>query len=55
MARHGKARHRVPGPHDTTQVVVRTIELVDHTGTAHLVTLDAAAEGLSRGRYTTIC
>ncbi|MDT7711741.1 MAG: hypothetical protein QOG46_430 [Pseudonocardiales bacterium] len=34
---------------------VETIEVVDHKGTAHFLTLDAAAEGLPRGRYTTVC
>jgi hypothetical protein len=33
----------------------RTIEMVDHTGTAHFLTVDAAADGLPRGRYTAVC
>jgi hypothetical protein len=33
----------------------RTIELVDHRGIGHRVTIDAAADGLPRGRYTTEC
>ena len=36
-------------------MVDRTIEMVDHTGTAHRVTVDAAADGLPRGRYATVC
>jgi hypothetical protein len=34
---------------------VATVQLVDTTDTAHRVTLDAATDGLSRGRYTTLC
>jgi hypothetical protein len=34
---------------------IATLELVDTTGTAHRVTVDAAAEGLPRGRYATVC
>jgi hypothetical protein len=33
----------------------RTIEMVDHTGAAHFLTVDAAADGLPRGRYTAVC
>jgi hypothetical protein len=33
----------------------RTIEMVDHTGTAHFLTVDAAADGLPQGRYTAVC
>jgi hypothetical protein len=34
---------------------IETLELVDVTGTAHRVSIDAAADGLRRGRYATIC
>jgi hypothetical protein len=34
---------------------IETIELVDVTGTSHKVRIDAAAEGLRRGRYATLC
>ncbi len=34
---------------------IETLELVDVSGTAHRVTVDAAAEGLPRGRYATVC
>lgn len=50
MGRHSKGRHATP-----QRRTVATVQLVDHTGTTHLVTLDAATDGLSRGRYTTIC
>ena len=33
----------------------RTVEMVDTTGTAHLFTADAAADGYSEGRYTALC
>jgi hypothetical protein len=36
------ARHRLPGRHETTPVVRRTIEMVDTAGTAHFLTIDAA-------------
>lgn len=51
MGRHRKGRHATPQQRRT----VTTVQLVDTSGTAHLVTLDAAADGLSRGRYTTLC
>lgn len=49
--RHSKcgAHARIPAPRRSG------IELVDITGTAHLVTADAADNGLRRGRYTTMC
>jgi hypothetical protein len=56
--RHRKtrtAKHRLPAPEDTTRVVERRIEMVDHTGTAHFLTVDAAADGLPHGRYTALC
>jgi hypothetical protein len=49
------ARHRLPGRHQTTPVVQHTIEMVDTAGTAHFLTIDAAADGRPRGRYTAIC
>jgi hypothetical protein len=49
------ARHRLPGRHETIPVVRRTIEMVDTAGTAHFLTLDAAAHGRPRGRYTAMC
>jgi hypothetical protein len=55
MARHNKARHQLPRRHETARVVQRTIEMVDHTGTAHFLTLTAAESGLPRGRYVAIC
>jgi hypothetical protein len=56
MARHNKARHRLPGRHETTtRVVQRTIEMVDTAGTAHFLTIDAAADGRPRGRYVAMC
>lgn len=33
----------------------RTIEMVDTTGTAHLLTTDAAADGYRQGRYIAVC
>jgi hypothetical protein len=49
MGRHSKG-------HQTQQRrTIATVELVDVSGTAHRDTVDAAAEGLPRGRYTTIC
>jgi hypothetical protein len=59
MRRHRKtstAKHRLPAPEEMNRVVQqRRIELVDHTGTAHFLTVDAAADGLSRGRYIAVC
>ncbi|PZS23008.1 MAG: hypothetical protein DLM60_03375 [Pseudonocardiales bacterium] len=49
MGRHSKQpqqRHR-PRP--------RTVSMVDVTGTEHLLTADAAADGLQRGLYSTLC
>jgi hypothetical protein len=34
---------------------IGTIELVDVTGTAHRVSIDAAADGPRRGTYVTLC
>jgi hypothetical protein len=35
--------------------VIETIELVDVGGIAHRVSINAAAEGLRRGQYATLC
>lgn len=53
MAKHrlGKRRHDDRSLRHT----VATVQLVDHTGTAHLVTVDAATAGVARGRYATLC
>ncbi|MDQ2880462.1 MAG: hypothetical protein M3Y48_04150 [Actinomycetota bacterium] len=49
MGRHSK-RH---GRHTPRR---HTIAMVDvHTGTEHLLTPDAAADGLPRGRYSALC
>ena len=56
--RHRKtstAKHQLPAPEDSTRVVERRIEMVDHTGTAHFLTLAAAENGLPQGRYIAIC
>lgn len=55
MRKHSKTRHRLPRRHETISGVQRTIEMVDTAGTAHLLTIDAAASGLPRGRYTALC
>lgn len=46
MGRHSKRRQTQPR---------RTVEMVDTTGTAHLLSVAAAENGLPRGRYTTLC
>ncbi|MGH3511375.1 MAG: hypothetical protein ACRDRB_03765 [Pseudonocardiaceae bacterium] len=33
----------------------RTVEMVDISGTAYRLTIDAAAAGLPRGRYSALC
>jgi hypothetical protein len=48
----GKHSRRPDVPRRRT---IATVELVDISGTAHLVSVAAAAEGLPRGRYTTVC
>jgi hypothetical protein len=51
MGRHSKQQgHRTP-----QRRTIATLELVDVTGTAHRVTVDAAAAGLPRGTYATLC
>jgi hypothetical protein len=47
MGKHSKQQGR--------RRTIATVELVDVTGTAHRVTVDAAADGLPRGRYATLC
>ncbi len=49
MGRHSKGHH---APQRRT---IATVELVDVAGTAHRVTVDAAADGLPRGTYATVC
>jgi hypothetical protein len=51
--RHGKSKHRLEKCQENRQR--RTIEMVDHTGTAHFLTVDAAEHGMPAGRYTTLC
>ena len=51
MGRHSKQRHQQTQRRRT----VETVELVDTTGTAHLLTADAAADGYSGGRYIAVC
>lgn len=50
MGRHSKGRHTPPQQHG----MVETVEIADTTGTTHLLTVDAAADGLPRSRYTAI-
>jgi len=46
--RHRRADHRARR--------ARAVEMADaRTGTAHFLTIDAAAEGLPRGQYVAIC
>lgn len=54
MGKHSRQQAR----HVIQRRAIETLELVDTTditGTAHRVTVDAAAEGLPRGRYITVC
>ena len=51
MGKHSKQQGRRTAQRRT----IATLELVDTTGTAHRVTVDAAADGLPRGTYTTLC
>jgi len=48
MGKH--SRQGVPQRH-----TIETTELVDTSGTAHRVSIDAAAEGVRGGRYATLC
>ncbi len=51
MGKHSKQQ----GRHVPQRRTIATVDLVDVNGTAHRVTVDAAADGLSRGRYATVC
>ena len=51
MGRHSKQL----GRRTTQRRKIATLELVDVNLTAHRVTVDAAADGLRRGRYATLC
>jgi hypothetical protein len=51
MGKHSKPQGRRTAQRRT----IATVELVDVTGTAHRVTVDAAADGLPRGTYSTLC
>ena len=51
MGKHSKQQ----GHRTTQRRTIATVELVDTTGTAHRVTVDAAADGLPRGTYATLC
>jgi hypothetical protein len=51
MGRHSKPQERRTAQRRS----IETVELVDVSGTAHRVTVDAAADGLPRGRYATVC
>jgi hypothetical protein len=51
MGRHSKQQ----GHRTAQRRTISTVELVDISGTAHRVTVDAAADGLTAGRYATVC
>jgi hypothetical protein len=51
VGKHSKQQGRRTAQRRT----IETLELVDTTGTAHRVTVDAAADGLPRGTYATLC
>ncbi|MFZ0119485.1 MAG: hypothetical protein WAN20_24365 [Pseudonocardiaceae bacterium] len=51
MGRHSKQQ----GNRTPQRRTIAAVELVDTTGTAHRVTVDAAANGLPRGTYATLC
>lgn len=58
VGRHSKAKHRLGKRQDDRAAprrTVATVQLVDVSGTAHLVTVDEATTGVTRGRYTTLC
>ena len=48
MGRHSKGRH------PPQRLTIATVEMVDTSGTAHLVSVAAAADGLPRGTYATL-
>lgn len=49
MGRHSKGRH------PPQRLTIATVKMVDTSGTAHLVSVAAAADGLPRGTYATLC
>jgi hypothetical protein len=51
MGKHSKPQGRRTAQRRT----IATLELVDVNLTAHRITVDAAADGLRRGRYATLC
>ncbi len=51
MGKHSKQQGRRTAQRRT----ISTVELVSVDGTAHRVTVDAAADGLPRGTYATVC
>jgi hypothetical protein len=51
MGKHSKPQ----GRRTAQRRMIATVELVDISGTAHRVTVDAAADGLPRGTYATLC
>jgi hypothetical protein len=53
LGRGRKSKHRLEKRQISRQQ--RTIEMVDHTGTAHFLTVDAAEHGMPAGRYTALC
>jgi hypothetical protein len=53
LGRGRKSKHRLEKRRENRQR--RTIEMVDHTGTAHFLTVDAAEHGMPAGRYTALC
>lgn len=57
VGRHSKAKHRLGKRQGdrAPRPTVATVQLVDVSGTAHLVTVDEATAGVARGRYTTLC
>jgi hypothetical protein len=54
VGRHSTPQHR-PQSDRAERQRTRTVEIVDSSGTAHLLSVAAAENGLSRGRYTAIC
>jgi hypothetical protein len=54
VGRHNKPKHRLPSDQAQRQRT-RTVEMVDVAGTAHRLTVDAAADGRPRGRYSALC
>ncbi len=48
-------RHSRPQGVPQRRRTIETIELVDTSGTAHRVSIDAATDGLRRGSYATVC